>query len=75
MPDPEPEPYDAHVQAATKLFRDCGFTLLAMQFPRTPEALVALKKFNGLPADAKVPFAWNYHPNAWCRDNWKTMYD
>ncbi len=64
------EPHDAHVRLANKTFRDCGFTLAAMQYKRPPEALVALKRFNGLPDDAKVPFAWNYHPNAWCRDRW-----
>ncbi|NVD45549.1 hypothetical protein [Qipengyuania atrilutea] len=70
----EPAPHDAHVQAATKLFRDCGFTLHAMQFPRSPEALVGLKRFNGLADDAKVPFAWGYHPNAYMRDNWQRYY-
>jgi hypothetical protein len=64
------EPHDAHVRAATKLFRDCGFTLDAMQYPRPPEALTALKRFNGLPDDAKVPVAWHYHPNAWCARKW-----
>lgn len=66
----EPEPHDAHVTAAHKAFRDCGFTLAAMQFKRPPEALAALKAFNGLDYEAKVPFAWNYHPNSWCRDLW-----
>lgn len=64
------EPHDAHVRLANKVFRDCGFTLAAMQFPRPPKALVALKLFNGLRDDAAVPFSWNYHPNAWCRDRW-----
>jgi len=67
----EPEPHDAHVRRANKVFRDCGFTLAAMQYPRPPEALVALKRFNGLADDAKVPFAWGYHPNARCRDLWR----
>lgn len=66
-PDEEP---NAHVVFATKLFRDCGFTLAAMEFPRSPEALTALKRVNGLTDDAKVPFAWGYFPNAWMRDNW-----
>ena len=70
----EPEPHDAHVIAATKLFRDCGFTLAAMQYPRSPEALTGLKRFNGLPDDAKVPVAWHYHPNAYMRDNWRKYY-
>lgn len=68
------EPFDAHVSAAHKVFRDCGFTLAAMQFKRTAAALVGLKRFNGLKDDAKVPFAWGYHPNAWCRDNWQRYY-
>lgn len=67
----EIEPHDAHVQAAHKVFRNCGFTIAAMQYPRSPEALVALKRFNGLPDDAKVPPAWNYHPNAWCARRWE----
>lgn len=62
------EPHDAHVQAATKLFRDCGFTLAAMAYPRSPASLAALKRWNGLAEDAKVPVAWHYHPNPWCRD-------
>jgi hypothetical protein len=65
---------DAHVCAARKLFRDCGFTLAAMQFPRPAEALTALKRFNGLPDDAKVPPAWHYFPNAHMRDNWRQYY-
>lgn len=68
------EPYDAHVSAARKVFRDCGFTLAAMQYPRPPEALLALKRFNGLRDDTKVPFGWGYFPNAWCRDNWRVIY-
>lgn len=66
----EPEPLDAHVREATRVFRAAGFTLAAMQFPRPTEALVALKRFNGLNADAPVPFAWNYHPNEWCARRW-----
>ena len=66
----EPLPHDAHVVAATKLFRTCGFTLAAMEFPRPLGALVALKRFNGLADDAPAPFAWGFHPNAWCRDRW-----
>lgn len=68
------EPHDAHVVAATKIFRDCGFTLAAMQYPRRGDALAALKRANGLPADAKVPVAWNYFPNARMRDNWQKYY-
>ncbi len=64
------EPHDAHVQLATTLFRSCGFTLAALAYPRPTEALVALKRFNGLSDDAKTPVAWNYHPNAYCRDFW-----
>lgn len=65
------QPHDAHVVAATKVFRDCGFTLAAMEFPRSPEAVTALKRVNGLADDAKVPFPWGYFPNAWMRDNWE----
>lgn len=74
MIETEPEPHDAHVVHATKLFRDCGFTLAAMQFKRTPEALQGLRDFNRVPDHVKVPFAWNYHPNAHMRDNWRTYY-
>jgi hypothetical protein len=69
-----PEPHDAHVQLAAKLFRDCGFTLHAMQFPRSPEALAGLKRFNSLSEGARVPVAWHYHPNAASRDNWRKYY-
>jgi hypothetical protein len=68
--DDEPLPHDAHVTAANKVFRDCGFTLAAMQYPRPHDALIALKRFNGLADDAPVSFAWGYHPNAYCRDRW-----
>lgn len=64
-PDHRPEPHDAHVEAATAVFRASGFTLAAMQLKRSPEALLALKRLNGVPDDMKVPFAWKYHPNAW----------
>lgn len=64
------EDHDAHVVKARKTFRDCGFDIGAMRYPRPPAALVALKRFNGLTDDAAVPIAWNYHPNARCRDRW-----
>jgi len=67
---PEPIPHDAHVMLANKLFRDAGYTLAAMRYPRPADALVALKAHNGLAPDAKVPFAWNYHPNVYLRDRW-----
>lgn len=70
----EAEPHDAHVAVATKLFRDVGFTLAAMQYPRPPEALAALKAFNRAPADWREPLGWRYFPNAWCRDNWESTY-
>ena len=63
-------PHDAHVIAATKQFRDCGFTLAAIQYKRPLEALIALKRFNGLSDDAVVPLAWGFHPNEYCRDFW-----
>ena len=65
-----PEPHDAHVRQASKLFRDCGYTLAAMRYPAPPEAVIALKRFNGLADAAPVPVAWTYHPNAWLRDRW-----
>lgn len=70
----DPEPHDSHIQLAHRTFRDCGFTLAAMQYKRPPEALAALKRFNGLAATAKVPFAWGYFPNAYMRDNWRRYY-
>lgn len=65
------EPYDAHVRQAEAEFRSVGFTLAAMQYKRSPEALAALLEFNGAPAGFKPPFAWNYHPNAWCKRRWE----
>lgn len=63
------EPADAHVKAALKIFRSAGFTLAAMQYPRPPEALAGLKRFNGVPDDMTVLIAWHYFPNAYMRDN------
>ena len=65
------EPHDAHVVQARKLFRDCGFDLHAMQFKRSPEALKVLRDFSRVPDDWQHPFAWNYHPNQWCRDRFE----
>lgn len=70
----EIEPYDAHVQHANKVFRDCGFTIAAMKYKRPIEALIGLKRFNGLKDDAVVPFAWGYFPNEYMRDNWQRYY-
>lgn len=70
-----PKPYDAHVQLAHKTFRDVGFTLHAIQFPRSPEALAALRKFNRVPDNWQHPFAWGYHPDEWSRDHWKEYFD
>jgi len=63
-------PYDAHVVLANKLFRDCGFSLAAMQWPRSPAAIDALRRFNGAPDGWKHPFAWGYFPNPAMRDYW-----
>jgi hypothetical protein len=71
MDEEEKEPHDAHVRLAHKTFRDCGFDITAMQWKRPPEALIALKRFNGLPDDAKVPFAWGYHPNEALARKWR----
>lgn len=68
------ENHDAHVNAATKVFRDCGFTLSAMQFKRCHDAKIGLKHFNGLQDDAKVPFAWGYFPNEYMAKNWRKYY-
>jgi hypothetical protein len=68
------EQHDAHVRHATKMFRDVGYMLSAMAFKRPPEALAALKRFNGLSDFAPVPFAWGYFPNAHMRDNWQQYY-
>lgn len=62
--------HDAHVHAARKVFRDCGFDIGAMRYKRSTDALIALKRFNGLPDDASVPFAWHFHPNEWCARRW-----
>jgi hypothetical protein len=75
MLEEQPMPHDQHVVDATKVFRNSGFSLAAMQFPRPPEALIALKRFNGLADDAKTPPAWSYFPNAWFRDNWRKCYE
>ena len=68
------EPHDAHVEQAVKVFRDCGFTIAAMQFKRPPEALAALRRFNRVPDGWKHPFGWGYFPNASMRDNWQSKY-
>lgn len=62
--------YDEHVIKAKELFRKAGFDIGAMRYPRSNEALIALKRFNGLPDDMKVPFPWHFHPNEYCRDKW-----
>ena len=70
MIDDLPLPHDAHVQAARQEFRDCGFTIHAMQFKRSPEALAALRAYNRVPGSWQHPFAWKYHPNEWCARRW-----
>ncbi len=55
-------------------FRKAGMTADAINYPRCEEALVALKRANGLADDAPVPPAWHYFPNAWMRDNWRALY-
>lgn len=59
---------------APEQFRAAGFTADAINYPRPPKALAALKRFNGLADDAPVPIAWQYFPNAWMRDNWRSVY-
>lgn len=62
------EPHDAHVQLAHRLMRDVGFTLAALQYPRSPRALAELRRRNGMPDHIVEPVGWRYWPNAWCRD-------
>lgn len=68
--EPPRDPHDAHVVAASRLFRAAGVTLAAMQYPRPPEALAALRRANGAPDHVVEPLPWRYFPNAWCRDQW-----
>jgi len=65
------EAHEAHVALASKTFRDVGFTLAAMQWKRTPEALQALRDFNGVPENWLHPFAWGYHPNEYRARFWE----
>lgn len=58
--------HDAHVVKAHQVFRSCGFSVGAMRYPRSSKALAALRAFNGVPDSFVEPFAWRYHPNAWC---------
>lgn len=69
-----PEPHDSHVQLAHKTFRDVGFTLAAMEFPRSPEALAAMLAYNRVPPNFTYPFGWGFHPNAWSRDHWQDYF-
>ncbi len=55
-------------------FRKCGWTEDALNYPRPPEAVIALKRLNGLADDAPYPPTWDYFPNAWVRDNWRNLY-
>lgn len=55
-------------------FRAAGFTAAAAAFPRPPEAIEALRRFNGVPADVPNPKAWEFFPNEHMRDNWQRYY-
>lgn len=70
----EPEPHDAHVVLANKLFRDAGWSLAAMQYKRCPAALEGLRGFNKAPDNWVHPYAWNYFPNKYMQDNWRKYY-
>ncbi len=67
-------PYDAHVDQARQVFREVGFTLAAMQYPRPAAALAGLRRYNRVPDSWSAPFAWRYFPNAYMRDNWQRYY-
>lgn len=51
-----------------------GFSLAAMEFKKSPEALAAFKRYHRVADDWKHPFAWGYFPNAYFRDNWRKYY-
>lgn len=70
----EPEEPIAHIQLARKIFRDVGFDISAMRYPRPVEALAGLRRFNNVPDSWKEPFAWRFFPNAYMRDNWQRYY-
>ncbi len=65
----------SELKATEADFRKAGMTADAINYPRPPKAVIALKRFNGLADDAPVPPAWHYFPNAWMRDNWEAEYD
>lgn len=67
----EPEPYDAHIRAAAKVFRDVGFTLAAMQWKRGPREIAMLREFNNVPAATPTPRGWLYYPNAAMKAFWE----
>lgn len=70
----DPEDQCAHVEYAKKMFRDVGFTIEAMRYRRTAEALEGLRQFNNVPAGWRHPVAWEYFPNEHMRDNWQQYY-
>ena len=52
-------------------FRAAGFTVKALQYPRSEAALRALCAFNGLDLDRhNIPRAWAYYPNEGMREFW-----
>ena len=54
-----------HPEVTDQQLRDAGFTPAARNYPLSPEAVVWLRKFNGLPEHVPMPAAWHFAPNAY----------
>lgn len=64
--------YDLHVQQTSKVFRDAGFTMAAIQYPLSATGVAWVLAFNRAPAGWTPPHGWRYAPNPAMRKSIET---
>lgn len=64
----------AHVMAEAHYCREAGFTIEALNYPRSPDGLAALCAFNGIKPE-QAPRGWNYWPNVSTKKAWERVID
>jgi hypothetical protein len=62
----------AYVAGELQAVRDCGFTVEALNYPRSQEGLIALCAFNGIKPE-QAPRGWRYWPNKGMKNCWERV--
>jgi hypothetical protein len=62
----------AHIMREAHAVREAGFTIDALNYPRSREGLIALCAFNGIKPE-QAPRGWHYWPNPQMKKSWERV--